>query len=226
MHTANSGIGFELAAQLLAKPRYHVLLTARSKAKGKAALQDLQSRKLPGTVEMLHLDVADDDTIDRAAAEVGTKQGRLDILVNNAAIAYFEGSLRHKMLKSLDTNSIGPLVVAQAFLPLLEKSQDARIVNVSSGMGSITQRRNSSSRVYKTQYNSYRISKAALNMATACQMVDYEDKGIKVCAYDPGFTISNLGGHNTEENGARKVELSVAPWWMSWRGREMEKPAV
>lgn len=115
------------------------------------------------------------------------------------------------MLKSLDANSVGPLIVAEKFLPLLEKSQDPRIVNVSSGMGSITQRLNTSSPAYKIQYNSYRVSKAALNMATACQMVDYEEKGIKVCAYDPGFTVSNLGEYNTEENGARKVELSVTP---------------
>jgi NAD(P)-dependent dehydrogenase (short-subunit alcohol dehydrogenase family) len=174
----------------------------------------LQSRNLPGTAELLQLDVTDDETIDRAAAEVGAKHGRLDILVNNAAIGMapdLSGSLRSKTLKVLDTDAVGPAVIGQAFLPLLEKSDKARIVNISSGLGSITRRLDPSSPAYKHQFNEYRIAKAALSMVTACQKADLEEKAIKVCAYDPGFTVSNLGPFTKEEFGARKVELSVAP---------------
>jgi NAD(P)-dependent dehydrogenase (short-subunit alcohol dehydrogenase family) len=160
---------------------------------------------------MLHVDVTDDETITRAAAEVESRHGRLDILVNNAAVGYVKGTLREQMRLSFDTNATSALILGSAFAPLLQKSNDARIINISSGMGSITRRLDALSPMYKVQATTYRVSKAALNMITACQVAEYGDQGVRVFAYDPGFTVSNLSENNKEEKGARKVEDSVRP---------------
>ena len=213
MLQANAGIGFELAAQLMAKGSYHVLMGSRSLEKGKAAVKELESRKLPGSVELIPMDVTDDDTIERAATTVQRDHARLDMLVNNAAVSCMTPPLRQQMREAFDTNATGPAVVTQIFAPLLLKSSAPlrRIVNISSGVGSINRRLDPSSATYKMQGVQYRASKAALNMVTACQWVEYGPTGIKVFAYDPGFTQSNLGPHNTAENGAKPPSEAVMP---------------
>ncbi len=213
-HQGSSGIGFELTAQLMARGSYHVLMGARSSQKGNAALQELHSRNLPGSVETLLLDVTKDDTIKSAATKVQQDHGRLDILVNNAAVAPMDDTqtLREQMRLSFDTNATGPLIMAVAFAPLLKESKASpMIVNITSGAGSIACRLSKDSPTYKLQGYQYRGSKAALNMITACQFVEYEPAGIKVFLYDPGFTQSNLGPHNKAENGARHPSESVVP---------------
>jgi len=208
---ANGGIGFELAAQLMAKGSYHVLMGSRSRERGDAAVKELQSRNLPGSVEMIHMDVTNDDTIERAATTVQRDHGKLDILVNNAGIGSLTPPLRHQMREAFDTNATGPAVVTIAFAPLLQKSSASpKIVNISSGIGSINRRLEPSSPTYKVQQVQYRASKAALNMVTACQWVEYGPR-IKVFAYDPGFTQSNLGPHNKAENGAKPASEAVMP---------------
>ena len=196
----------------MAKGSYHVLMGCRSSEKGNAALKELQSRNLPGSVEMIPLDVTDDDTIERAAHSVHRDHGKLDILVNNAGIASLAPPLRQQMRDAFDTNATGPAIVTSAFAPLLQKSTASpRIVNISSGVGSINRRLDPSSPTYKIQGLQYRASKTALSMVTACQWVEYGPLGIKVFAYDPGFTQSNLGPHNKAENGARPAAESVMP---------------
>ena len=187
---------------------------ARSTDKGSNALQELRARDLPGSVEMLLFDLTRDDTIENAATQVRRDHGRLDILVNNAAVAPMDQdhTLREQMRLAFDTNATGPLIMAGAFAPLLKESKASpRIVNITSGAGSIACRLNRDSPTYKLQGYQYRASKAALNMITACQFVEYEPAGIKVFLYDPGFTQSNLGPHNTAENGARHPSESVMP---------------
>ena len=196
----------------MAKGSYHVLMGSRSSEKGNAAVQELQSRNLPGSVEMIPLDVTDDNTIERAANSVHRDHGKLDILVNNAGIASLAPPLRQQMRDAFDTNATGPAIVTTAFAPLLQKSTASpRIVNISSGVGSVNRRLDPSSPTYKIQGLQYRASKAALSMVTACQWVEYGPLGIKVFAYDPGFTQSNLGPHNKAENGARPAAESVMP---------------
>jgi NAD(P)-dependent dehydrogenase (short-subunit alcohol dehydrogenase family) len=209
--TANSGIGFELAAQLLEKGTYHVLLGARLADKGSAALADLQSRSLPGTAETLQLDVTNDDTINQATSSVEKNHGKLDILVNNAAVAIPSGSDREQLRATFDTNAIGLYILTKSLLPLLQKSASARVVNISSGMGSIGRKLDSSTPFHKISGVQYRASKSALNMVSACQYVELGDLGIKVSLYDPGFTVSNLGPHNNVESGARSARDSVLP---------------
>jgi NAD(P)-dependent dehydrogenase (short-subunit alcohol dehydrogenase family) len=215
LHTANSGIGFELARQLLSKGTYHVLLGARSPQRGTDALKDLQSRNLPGSIEFLHLDLSDDSTIANATTHIATSYGHLDILINNAAIASFTQADRAAFRSSFDTNATGPYLLSKSLISLLKKSPNPRIINVSSGAGSIGRRLTPESPMYKIQAEPYRASKVAMNMLTTCLHVEYGlnygegGKGVKVFAYDPGFTVSNLSEANKKENGARSAEDSV-----------------
>lgn len=196
----------------MAKGSYHVLMGSRSLERGNAAVKELQSRNLPGSVEMVPIDVTNDDTIERAVTTIQRDHGKLDMLVNNAGIGALTPPLRQQMREAFDTNATGPAVVTSAFAPLLQKSTASpRIVNISSGMGSINRRLDPSSPVYKLQGIQYRASKAALSMVTACQFVEYGPAGIKVFAYDPGFTQSNLGPWNTAENGAKPASEAVMP---------------
>ena len=197
----------------MTKASYHVLIGSRSPEKGNVAVTELQSRKLSGTAELLHLDVTDDDTIERAVKNVEKTHGKLDILVNNAGIAIPSGSLRQQMRSAFDVNATGPTIITDAFGPLLKKSTlpIPRIINISSGAGSIGRRLDPTSALYKFQGYPYRTSKAALSMVTANQFVEYGPLGIKVFAYDPGFTQSNLSENNTAENGAKPPKDAVLP---------------
>jgi NAD(P)-dependent dehydrogenase (short-subunit alcohol dehydrogenase family) len=160
------------------------------------------------------LDVTDDGLISSAFSSVQKNHGKLDMLVNNAAVAIPPGSLSTQLNTAFATNATGPAVVASTFLPLMQASTHAnkRIINISSGAGSIGQRLNPSSQMYK-MYGmwQYRASKAALNMLSACMEVEYKEHGIRVFAFDPGFTVSNLSDHNKAEHGARSAEASVKP---------------
>jgi NAD(P)-dependent dehydrogenase (short-subunit alcohol dehydrogenase family) len=206
-----------------------VLLLARSSQRGNAALQDLQSRKLPGSIEFLELDVQSDEHIANAASHITKTHGKLDILVNNAAVGFITGGTeRERLQKSFDINATGPYILTKALIPLLRRSSSPRIINISSGAGSLGRRLLADSPMYKIQAVPYRASKAAFNMITACLYVEYglgieqtdgeqvegeavggEKKLMKVFAYDPGFTVSNLSSHNKAEFGARSAEETV-----------------
>ncbi|KAF1967420.1 NAD(P)-binding protein [Bimuria novae-zelandiae CBS 107.79] len=223
---ANSGIGFELAAQLLQKGTYHVLVGSRSAQKGTTALQELQSRKYPGTAEFLPLDVTDDSTITAAASTVEKTHGKLDILVNNAAVALPAGTEREQLQTAFNTNATGPWILTKTLLPLLQKSSGARIINISSGVGSIGRKLDLTSPMHKVGHVQYRASKTALSMVTACQYIEYGELGIKVSLYDPGFTISNLSENNRVEKGARSAEETVRSLMEAVEGkRDNEAPA-
>jgi NAD(P)-dependent dehydrogenase (short-subunit alcohol dehydrogenase family) len=171
---ANCGIGFALCALLLESPSAIVLLGSRSAAKGEAAVTSLKERNLPGTVELVVIDVDSEESVENAAKQVESKHGRyttpslpvhpteslvqltictpsLDALVNNAAIAgsYLSNtshtpsplSAGHQLLAALRTNTVGPALTVAAFAGLLEKSEKtARVINVTSGAGSISLR--------------------------------------------------------------------------------------
>ena len=180
-------------------------------------------------MEFLHLDVQSDDHIANAASHITKSHGKLDILVNNAAVALMSGGTeRERIQNSFDVNATGPYLLTKALIPLLRKASNPRIINISSGAGSLGRRLFPESPMYKIQAVPYRASKAAFNMITACLYVEYglgieqidgektegeaeggEKKLMKVFAYDPGFTISNLGPHNKAEFGARTVEDTV-----------------
>lgn len=141
-----------------------------------------------------------------------TNLTRLDALVNNAAVGTPPGSLAQSMAQTFQTNATGPLLMVESFAPLLKKSnRTPRVVNVSSGGGSITMRLDPTSIGYDLKAVQYRASKSALNMVTACQVFEYGGLGFKVFAYCPGFTVSNLGPHNNAESGAKPTSEGAAP---------------
>ncbi|KAL4874953.1 hypothetical protein BJY04DRAFT_224467 [Aspergillus karnatakaensis] len=194
---ATSGIGYETSYALAAaSPNNHVLMGSRSLEKGQKALADLQSRNPAGTLALIHLDVTDDSTIAAAVETITTTHGVLDILINNAGIALTTTSTdaRSSLLETLNTNAVGAFVLSQSLAPLLKKSTDPRIINVSAGLGSISERSNPNSPSYALPFEAYRISKAALNMATACMQASYAGFGAKVWAFCPGLVVTNLTG--------------------------------
>ncbi|KAI4637650.1 hypothetical protein J4E83_000467 [Alternaria metachromatica] len=139
---ANGGIGFSLATQLLDNAIYLVLLGSRSAEKGEAAVKQLQGKGLSGKVELLQIDVSDEDSILKAKDVVEEKYGRIDALVNNAAItgeAPASSSLATRMTSAFLTNATGPAIIVETFAPLLAKSaqmgKTPRILNVSKQTG-------------------------------------------------------------------------------------------
>jgi NAD(P)-dependent dehydrogenase (short-subunit alcohol dehydrogenase family) len=209
---ANSGIGFEWASQLMAKGPYHILIGARSTDKGKAAVKELQSKGYKGTCELLQLDQTDDASIAAAARWVETTYGCLDVLINNAAVAS-EEMTRENMISDFNTNAIGVYFVVHAFRPLLQQAKNtARVINVSSGMGSVTLKLDHSNWLSKIPSLPYRASKAALHMATAELIYEFkDDANVKFFTVCPGFTVSNLGPQNNAEYGAKPTDEAVRP---------------
>jgi NAD(P)-dependent dehydrogenase (short-subunit alcohol dehydrogenase family) len=163
---ANKGIGYEAARQL-AQRGLTVIVGARDRARGETAAGRLHKQNLD--VHLVTLDVADATSVAAAAEEVGGRFGRLDVLVNNAGVLNDEGPKARDispatLSETLDTNLHGVIRVTRAFLPLLRKSGDARIINVSSTWGSLTTMAEGGAAA-----PSYHISKAALNMRAACR---------------------------------------------------------
>jgi NAD(P)-dependent dehydrogenase (short-subunit alcohol dehydrogenase family) len=215
---ANQGVGLQVAKELVANG-VTVLVGSRNFERGEAAAKEIG----PGAIA-LQLDVTDRVSIATAAERIGKEFGRLDLLVNNAAISNTtKGSLSLQEYAKItlasnasldevravwETNVFGVLAVYQSMLPLLRKSSDARIVNVSSGVGSLATNADPASRYHAFYSPVYPASKSALNAITLAMMVELESTGIKVNLVSPGFTKTNLNGYEgTEsvEDGSREV---------------------
>jgi len=203
---ANKGIGFEVA-RLLARKSFHVFLGARNEKAGQAAVEKLRAEgvkeeyggnKGRGAITVLKIDVSKPDSIRHAAQEFSRKSDRLDALVNNAGILLdddkdvltttpeiFETTLR--------TNTLGALLVSQAFVPFLKKSDAPRIVNVSSGGGQLTDGADGWAPAYC-------ISKTALNGVTSQLAAALPKFAINsVC---PGWVRTDMGGANATRSVA------------------------
>jgi NAD(P)-dependent dehydrogenase (short-subunit alcohol dehydrogenase family) len=214
---ANKGIGFEIARQLAASGCI-VLLGARNKALGQEAAARLKAEGLD--VRYLGIDVTDHASISAAAATVTADFGHLDILVNNAGINDpADGPPSTASLDAVErvfrTNFLGSVAVTQAMLPLLRKAPSARIVNVSSGLGSLTQNSDPNYSYYSAKLLGYNASKAALNMLTVQLAYELRDTPIKVNSADPGYTATDLNrrrGHQTiPEGAAEAIRLALLP---------------
>jgi NAD(P)-dependent dehydrogenase (short-subunit alcohol dehydrogenase family) len=202
------GIGFETARQL-ASNGVHVLLAGRDRNKAVEASLKLQSEGL--TVEAIALDVTQADSIAAAATEVARKHGRLDILVNNAGV--FRDDMQRKpseqglevWRETFDTNVFGVVATTQAFLPLLKVAPYARIVNVSSLLGSIAANADPDSPIYDFKLPAYNVSKSAVNAWTVQLAHELRDTRIKVNAVHPGSvkTDMNAGGEIEVTDGAK-----------------------
>jgi NAD(P)-dependent dehydrogenase (short-subunit alcohol dehydrogenase family) len=216
---ANQGIGLQIAKDLVALG-FTVLVGSRSRERGVTAAKEVG----PGA-HALQLDGTDQASIAAAADRVRNEFGRLDVLIQNAAISNTNRRLGQsveeytattrpsnvsldEMRAVWDTNVFGVLAVYQAMLPLLRETPNARIVNVSSGVGSLT-RNVDPAFPYRSIFGPvYPASKTALNALTVAMAIELEKDGIKVNAVSPGFTKTNLNGYagtETVEEGAREA---------------------
>jgi NAD(P)-dependent dehydrogenase (short-subunit alcohol dehydrogenase family) len=204
---ANKGIGFEIARQLSEQGAF-VLIGARHGTRGKEAAAGLAARGL--AVAPLAIDVTDPASIAGAARDIEEQHGRLDILVNNAGITgSFRGAPSEVTLDQLrqvyDTNVFGVVAVTNQLLPLLRRSAAGRIVNMSSGLGSLTLNSDPGSEFAGYNLVTYQSSKTALNALTVAYAKELRETAIKVNAADPGFTATDLNNHR----GYRSVEQAA-----------------
>jgi NAD(P)-dependent dehydrogenase (short-subunit alcohol dehydrogenase family) len=230
----NQGVGFQIV-KALAENGYTVYLGSRNAENGEKAAVTLGEN-----VQAIQIDVTQQDSIAAAAARIEAEQGRLDLLVNNAGISHAGKpgrSLEELMdggratVASLDevrtvweTNVFGVIAVTQAMLPLLRKSSAARIVNVSSGLGSLTWILDPACWA-KDHYNLvYAASKTALNGVSIAFALELEKENIKVNVVSPGFTataLNNFQGTDSVEVGSQepvRVVLDVNAPNMAYTG--------
>ena len=212
---ATRGIGLETVKQL-AQNGVHVLLAGRDKSKADEAAKGLRDQNLD--VDSIALDVTDDKSIAAAAGDVEKKYGHLDILINNAGVLADEMGKKPSeqsastWRKTFDTNVFGLVETTKAFLPLLRKSQAGRIVNVSSGLGSLTLHSDPASAIYNFKIPAYDVSKSAVNAWTVHLAWELKDTAIKVNAIHPGSVktdMNSAGSLDVEEGAKSSVELAL-----------------
>ena len=180
---ANKGIGYESARQLT-ELGHTVYAGSRSAERGQKAAADIGSR-------FVQLDVTDDASVAAAMAAIGDAEGRMDVLVNNAGIAMLALN-GPEALQVFDTNAVGIIRVTQAALPLLRKSQNPVVVNVSSALGSFWAVTNPERPAFSYPAIVYGASKAAVSMLTLQYAKAVPE--IKFNAVEPGITATELGG--------------------------------
>lgn len=213
---ANKGIGFETAKQLLQKG-FYVYLGARNLGNGTTAVEKLKAENLT-KVEAIEIDVTDNNSIKNARIEIGKRTNSLDVLINNAGVnggapytALEAGT--EQFLLAFTTNVFGVAGVTQAFIDLLRKSPEPRIVNVSTSVGSLTLQSDPDWMGYNfAKYAVYGSSKAALNMYTVHLAYELRETAFKVNAVCPGYTKTDFTGYNggeVEEAGKRIVKYAM-----------------
>lgn len=212
---ANTGVGLQVA-RALADNGYTVYVGARDLQKGEAAASEIGTN-----AKAIHLDITDTASINEAVAKIGNEFGYLTLLVNNAATSHAgkPGRTMEEVLgaqkpsvapldelrKVWETNVFSTLAVTQAFLPLLQNAPSARIVTVSSALGSLTLNANPNN-PYRSAFDAvYGASKTALNGIFLSLAIELENTSIKVHLVSPGFTataLNNFQGTDTVEYGS------------------------
>ena len=213
---ANKGIGKEIARQL-GMQGFTVLIGARDAGRGAQAAEDLKTGGVDA--HAIVLDVTNPESLSLAAAKVAAEYGKLDVLVNNAGIYIEAGSASQTDLetfkKTYDTNVFGVFASTQAFLPLVKKAEAGRIVNMSSGLGSITFNSDPDSPFAAFKAVAYNSSKSAVNAITVIFAAELKDTPIKVNAADPGYVATDINGNSgprTVTQGATAaVHLATLP---------------
>jgi NAD(P)-dependent dehydrogenase (short-subunit alcohol dehydrogenase family) len=208
---ANKGMGLEIGRQL-GRAGITVLLGTRSLERGSEAARALHGEGIDARA--IQLDVTDEASVAAAAEQILDRFGSLDILVNNAGINQ-AGDGRpgvasvDAVRRLLETNFVGALTVTQAMLPLLRRGRAARIINMSSSLGSLKMNGDPTSPYYRAQLIGYNASKAALNMLTVQLAQELGDAGIAVNAACPGFVKTDLNGNTGVLSVAEGVETPV-----------------
>jgi len=220
---ANRGIGLALVQEALSRD-YRVFAGCRQPRKA-ADLQALAA-KHPDRVIPVPIDVTDDASIQAAADAVARQADAVDLLINNAGV--FPRGERidtldaDTMLHTFHVNSVGPMIVVQKFLPLLRASRQARIVNISSQLGSIT--------LHMSNHYSYNSSKAALGMLTRILASDLQPAGIVAVVVHPGWVQTDMGGSAAPLkppesargilNLADRLTMTESGEFFTWDGRK------
>jgi NAD(P)-dependent dehydrogenase (short-subunit alcohol dehydrogenase family) len=209
---SNKGIGKEIVRQL-AERGLTVYLAARNAALGTAAATELAADGLD--VRFVPLDVTDADSVAAAAKQVEAESGRLDVLVNNAGIVAEWGTAvaditAEQVRTAYDVNVFGVVSAINAFVPLLRKSSNARIVNMSSGLGSVNLLSELDGHLATQGLLAYSSSKAALNALTLIYASALRADGIKVNAATPGLVPTDLNTQASVPRGTRTVADGAA----------------
>lgn len=196
---ANRSIGLETVKQLSEKGIY-VYLGSRNLKKGEAVAETLVASGFQN-VKAIEIDVTNAASIAAAKDLIEAEQGKLDILINNAGVLGVNpqtaGETSVTDIRSVfDTNFFGVIEVTQAFLPLLKKSDAARISNITSGLGSLTLHSDPSWKYYQVKTAAYGSSKAALNAYTIVLAYELKDLSFKVNVIDPGYTATDFNHHS------------------------------
>ncbi len=204
---ANRGIGLETCRQL-AREGVKVILTARDEKKGQDACDTLKQESLD--VLFHQLDVTDPGSINQLAGYVQEEFGRLDILVNNAAVFWDKGTAGLEVdvdtvRQTMETNVYGPVLLCQTFIPLMKRHHYGRIVNVTSGLGSLTD--------MGGRWLAYRMSKTALNAVTRVLADEVRGTNILINSVCPGWVKTEMGGPMAERSVAEGADSIV---WLAF----------
>jgi len=203
----NRGMGLA-TCRALAEAGFHVLLTSRDLDSGKKAAQSICDEGLP--VEAVKLEMTSQTDIDRLADYLTNTHGHVDVLINNAGIL-IDGDLNHPtgicdadvevIRKTLEVNTIAPMMLIKALLPLMRQADYGRIVNISSGMGQLSE--------MGGQHPGYRISKTALNAVTKIFATELEDSNITVNSVCPGWVRTDMGGANADRSLEQGIDTAI-----------------
>ena len=200
---ANRGLGFEISRQL-AKQDVTVLMGARNSESGESAARTLRDEGLD--VRAVKLDVTSVEDMDRLSQQIEADFGRLDVLVNNAAVLIDMNvpptQLKEDILrKSFEVNFFGPYLLTQKMAPLLRKSDRGRVVNMDTGVASLTQLADPNSPLREDICPAYQTSKAALNALTLVFAKELAADGIKVNSACPGWVMTDMGHEDLPDYG-------------------------
>jgi NAD(P)-dependent dehydrogenase (short-subunit alcohol dehydrogenase family) len=200
---ANRGIGLEIGKQLLAKD-FTVVFTMRNMAIGRPVVNEI--RKVYKKAWFHQLNVSEEQSIADVITYFEETCERLDVLINNAAILHDQNhasvqvSLKD-MRETMETNLYGPMMLTRAMIPFLKRSNDPRVINLSSTMGQLS--------TMGAGYAAYRISKTALNALTVIQSKELARDGIKVNSMCPGWVKTEMGGPNAIRSLGKGAETAV-----------------